>query len=37
MKETGQEIAGREGDGIVVAVADDVKSSWKEGDRVSVK
>jgi len=30
-------IAGHEGAGTVVAVADDVKSLWKEGDRVGVK
>lgn len=37
MKETAKGIAGHEGAGIVVAVAEDVKDLWKEGDRVGVK
>jgi len=32
-----QGIAGHEGAGIVVAVADDVKDLWKEGDRAGIK
>ena len=30
-------IMGHEGAGVVVAVADDVKELWKEGDRVGIK
>ncbi|OCK79804.1 alcohol dehydrogenase [Lepidopterella palustris CBS 459.81] len=32
-----QGIAGHEGAGVVVAVADDVKDLWKEGDRAGIK
>ena len=37
MKETAKGISGHEGAGTVVAVAQDVKDLWKEGDRVGVK
>lgn len=37
MKETAKGISGHEGAGTVVAVAEDVKDLWKEGDRVGVK
>lgn len=37
MQESAQGIAGHEGAGIVVAVADDAKELWKVGDRAGVK
>ena len=37
MSETTKGIAGHEGAGTVVAVAEDVKDLWKEGDRVGIK
>ena len=37
MHENTMGISGHEGAGVVVAVADDVKELWKEGDRVGIK
>ena len=37
MHESAKGILGHEGAGVVVAVADDVKELWKEGDRVGIK
>ena len=37
MHESAKGIAGHEGAGVVVAVADDVKELWKAGDRVGIK
>ena len=37
MHESAMGIVGHEGAGVVVAVADDVKELWKEGDRVGIK
>lgn len=37
MQESTKGISGHEGAGVVVAVADDVKELWKEGDRVGIK
>ena len=37
MQESTRGISGHEGAGVVVAVADDVKELWKEGDRVGIK
>ena len=37
MLESTMGILGHEGAGVVVAVADDVKELWKEGDRVGIK
>ena len=37
MQESTMGISGHEGAGVVVAVADDVKELWKEGNRVGIK
>ena len=37
ISDSAQGIVGHEGAGIVVAVSDDVKDLWKEGDRVGIK
>lgn len=37
MRETALGIAGHEGAGVVIAVAEDVKDLWAEGDRVGIK
>lgn len=37
MHESAKGISGHEGAGVVVAVADNVKELWKEGDRVGIK